>query len=134
VPPCRRRFAQPDKARPGTSTKIAPNPRLRDLQAKCEAKGGHAYVGDDAWAHLEEEAGGITATFIERYVRAPIFEISAFEVKVGGGAERKRLRLLDLETRMIEGDIVFKIGSYERFIARVEDETLVDDGSASNDE
>ena len=111
-----------------------PNPRLRDLQAQFEEKGGHAYIGDDAWAHLEEEAGGIMATFIERYVRTPIFEISAFEVEVDGSAERKRLRLLDLEARIIEGDIVLKIGNYERFITRAEDATLVDDGSALNDE
>jgi len=111
-----------------------PNPRLRELQAEFEAKGGHAYVGNDAWAHLEEEAGGIMATFIERYVRTPISEISAFEVEMDGGAERKRLRLLDLEARVIDGDVVFKIGNYERFITRVEDATLGDDGSASNDE
>lgn len=111
-----------------------PNPRLRDLQAEFEAKGGHAYIGDDAWAHLEKEAGGIMATFIERYVRTPIAEISAFEVEMDGNTERKRLRLLDLEARMIEGNLVFKIGNHERFITRVEDATLSDDGSAPNDE
>lgn len=105
-----------------------------DLQAEFEAKGGHAYIGNDAWAHLEEEAGGIMATFIERYVRIPISEISAFEVEMNGDTERKRLRLLDLEARMIEGNIVFKIGDHERFITRVEDATLSDDGSAPNDE
>jgi len=111
-----------------------PNPRLRDLQAEFEAKGGHAYIGDAAWTHLEEEAGGIMATFIERYVRTPISEISSFEVEVDGGADRKRLRLLDLEARMVEGDIIFKIGEHERLIARVEDATLLDDGSTPNDE
>lgn len=111
-----------------------PNPRLRDLQAEFEAKGGHAYIGDAAWAHLEEEAGGIMATFIERYVRTPISEISSFEVEVDGDTDRKRLRLLDLEARMVEGDIIFKIGEHERLIARVEDATLSDDGSTPNDE
>ncbi|MEQ1663281.1 MAG: hypothetical protein ABL877_11355 [Thiobacillus sp.] len=109
-----------------------PNPRLRDLQAEFEAKGGHAYIGDAAWTHLEEEAGGIMATFIERYVRTPISAISAFEVD--GDTDRKRLRLLDLEARMVEGDIVFKIGNYERLIARVEDASLSDEGSRLNDE
>lgn len=111
-----------------------PNPRLSDLQAQFEAKGGHAYIGDDAWAHLEEEAGGIMATFIERYVRTPISEISAFEVEKDEGAESKRLRLLGLEARLSEGNIVFKIGNHERVIARVEDSSLMDDGAALNDE
>lgn len=111
-----------------------PNPRLRDLQAQFEAMGGHAFIGDDAWAHLEEEAGGIMATFIERYVRTPISEISAYEVEMDGNAEQKRLRLLDLEARMTEGNIVFKIGDHKRFIRRVEDVTLMDDESSSNDE
>lgn len=111
-----------------------PNPRLRDLQAEFEAKGGHAYIGDAAWTHLEEEAGGIMATFIERYVRKPISAISSFEVEVDGETDRKRLKLLDLEARMVEGDIIFKIGEHERFIARVEDALLTDDGSTPNEE
>ncbi len=111
-----------------------PNPRLRDLQAEFEAKGGHAYIGDAAWTHLEEEAGGIMATFIERYVREPISAISAYEVEVAGDTERKRLRLLDLGARMVEGGIVFNIGNHERVIARVEDATLSDDGSSPDDE
>lgn len=111
-----------------------PNPRLHDLQAEFEATGGHAYIGDAAWAHLEEEAGGIMATFIERYVRTPISAISSFEIDVDGDTDRKRLRLLDLEARMVEGDIVFKIGDHERLIKRVEDATLSDDGSNPNDE
>ena len=41
-----------------------PNSRLRDLQAAFEAKGGLAYIGAAAWAHLEAAAGGVMATFI----------------------------------------------------------------------
>jgi hypothetical protein len=104
------------------------------LQAQFEAKGGHAYIGDDAWAHLEEEAGGIMATFIERYVRIPISKISAFEVGMGGDTEQKYLRLLDFEARMIEGDIVLKIGNHEHFISRVEDAALLNDESELSDE
>ena len=107
-----------------------PNPRLRDLQAEFEAMGGHAFIGDAAWAHLENEAGGIMATFIERYVRTPIAAISAFEVEVAGEADLKRLRLLDLEARVVEGHLVFKIGDHERLIARVEDATLSDEESS----
>ena len=111
-----------------------PNPRLRDLQAEFEAKGGHAYIGDAAWAHLKEEAGGIMAKFIERYVRTPISAISYFEENMDGETNRKRIRLLDLGARMVDGDIIFKIGGHERFIARVEDVTLSDDGLMQDDE
>jgi hypothetical protein len=96
--------------------------------------GGTAYIGNDAWVHLEEEAGGIMATFIERYVRMPISEISAFEAEIDGDTERKQIRLLNLEARLIEGNIMFKIGDHERFIARVENAALSDDGSELNDE
>lgn len=111
-----------------------PNPRLRDLQEHFEAKGGHAYIGDDAWAHLEEEAGGIMAKFIEQYVRKPILEISSFEVDLEGDIEQKHLQLLDFEARQIDGDIVFKIGTHERYITRVTDDALADDEPLSGDE
>lgn len=109
-----------------------PNPRLRDLQAAFEAMGGHAFIGDAAWAHLESEAGGIMAAFIERYVRTPIAAISAFEVEETGEPNLKRIRLLDLEARLVNGDLVFKIGDHERLIARAEDATL--SSEESNDE
>lgn len=109
-----------------------PNPRLCDLQAEFEAMGGHAFIGDAAWAHLESEAGGIMATFIERYVRTPIAAISAFEVEATGDPNLKRIRLLDLEARLANGDLVFKIGDHEQLIARAEDATL--SSEASNDE
>lgn len=95
---------------------------------------GHAYIGVDAWAHLEKEAGGIMAKFIERYVRIPISEISAFEIEVDGDAEHKRIQLLDLEARMIEGDIVLKIGKHKRLITRVEDATLINDEAELNED
>jgi hypothetical protein len=111
-----------------------PNPRLRDLQAEFEAKGGHAYIGDDAWTHLEEEAGGIMAKFIERYVRKPISEISTFEIDLDEATGHKRLRLLDLEARMVEGNLMFRFGDHERFIKRVEDMTLSENLPESIDE
>lgn len=99
-----------------------PNPRLRDLQAAFESKGGLAYIGDAAWAHLEAAAGGILATFIEKYVRRPITAISAFE----SGEATKRLKLLNFEASLVAGNVVFKIGTHERLITRAEDATLAD--------
>jgi hypothetical protein len=49
-----------------------PNARLSDLRAEFERSGGRAYVGDEAWLHIEREAGPTMATLIEKYVRRPI--------------------------------------------------------------
>lgn len=110
-----------------------PNPRMHDLEAEYNSKGGRAYIGEAAWSHLEEEAGGIMATFIEKYVRKPLTEISAFEQAVNGD-EKKCLRLLDLNARIINGDISLKIGSHERLITRQEDSSLADDESEQQEE
>lgn len=49
-----------------------PNPKLSELVRAFQAQKGAVYVGDDAWAHLEKEAGQTMARFIERYVREPL--------------------------------------------------------------
>jgi hypothetical protein len=41
---------------------------------------------------------------------------------------------VDLEARMVEGDLVLKIEDHERLKTRVEGAALSDDGSTSNDE
>jgi hypothetical protein len=53
-----------------------PNQRLADLKAAFEAAQGVAYIGDQAWEHLEREAGKTMATFVERYVRRPIADVA----------------------------------------------------------
>jgi hypothetical protein len=52
-----------------------PSHRLTDLIAEYKNVGGEAYIGDEAWRHLEEEAGKTMAKFIEQYVRKPIVEL-----------------------------------------------------------
>jgi hypothetical protein len=37
--------------------------------------GGGAYVGDDAWNHIEAKAGYVMGRFVEKYVRTPIREV-----------------------------------------------------------
>lgn len=111
-----------------------PNPRLRDLKAEFEAHGGRAYIGEDAWTHLEDEAGAVMAIFIERYVRRPILAVSALEMESSGDAAQKRILLLDLEARMLDGSIVLRIGGQRRVIARLEDTALSDAESSANDE
>lgn len=75
------------------------NPRLEDLQRAYEAMGGRAYLGEDAWTHLEEEAGDVMSRFIEKYVRRPIEEISRFEKEVEDRPGKKHIKLLELRAQ-----------------------------------
>lgn len=106
-----------------------PNPKMAALKAVFEANGGHAYIGDEAWAHLESEAGAVMAQFIEKYVRSPVTDISRFEKQVNGDPVKKRIQLLDLSARASAGEIRITLGSYERIITRREDPSLADDES-----
>ena len=102
------------------------NPRLADLQIAFEARGGHAYLGDAAWQHLEDEAGATMARFIEKYVRQPIKAISLFEQSDSTG--RERLQLLPLHATCSDKQLTIRLGEFERRVARHEDPDLADDG------
>ena len=52
-----------------------PNPKLSELSKAFVDAGGEAFVGDEAWDHLDEEAGPTMARFLESYVRAPITDL-----------------------------------------------------------
>lgn len=109
-----------------------PNPRLAELAAAFQAKGGRAYIGDEAWRHIEEEAGEVMARFIENYVRVPVTTISAFETTVGDDSPRRQMRLLDLSVRIVGNQLDLFIGPYIRQIQRHEDAALADDGGQSD--
>lgn len=51
------------------------NPKLSELVKAFEGAGGNAYVGEDAWRHLEESAGPTMATFIDKYVKEPLQDL-----------------------------------------------------------
>lgn len=110
-----------------------PNSTMTGLKAVFEANGGHAFIGDEAWAHLENEAGVVMAQFIEKYVRLPVADISRFEKLVNVNPLKKRLRLLDLSARATEGEITITLGSYKRTISRSEDLSLSDDADGDAD-
>jgi len=107
-----------------------PNARLSDLRSAYERKGGHAYIGDEAWAHLETEAGRVMSQFIEKYVRRPVTEISSYE-RIGDDGIR-RFALLDLAASASNGELLLKLGQFERRIARAEN-TALSEGSADED-
>ncbi len=104
-----------------------PNPTMAALKAVYEANGGHAYIGEEAWAHLQSVAGEVMARFIEKYVRAPVTEISAFEQTVNNDSSRKRIQLLDFGARAVAGEIRIQLGTHSRVIPRKEDQSLADD-------
>jgi hypothetical protein len=54
-----------------------PNPKLTELTNAFRENGGEAYVGQQAWEHLEATAGPTMGRFIETYVHRPIAELLA---------------------------------------------------------
>lgn len=53
-----------------------PSSRLNELKKAFEAVGGECFVGDSAWAHLDNQAGKIMSVFLEKYLRPPILEMT----------------------------------------------------------
>ncbi|MEX0697513.1 MAG: hypothetical protein WEB85_06865 [Dongiaceae bacterium] len=103
-----------------------PSSRLTDLAAEFRKYGGDAYIGDEAWQHIEAEGGKTMATFIEKYVRRPIEQI-----------DKHADELLNLAISAAEDKSTFSISmgnrkqSHQWEIARREDPSLA---SGSEDE
>ena len=106
-----------------------PNPRLSELAAKFIAKGGEAHIGEDAWLHLQSEAGDVMSRFIKNYVRVPISVVAAYEKRLSLDTtlNQKQLNLLNFEASVVNDGIELRLGSYTRRIKRVEDETLAEE-------
>ena len=86
------------------------NPRLAELTAAFSAAGGEAYVGDAAWRMLESEAGAVMATFLDRYVRAPLNELLAPEPA----------QLPDVTLAQTRDSLAFHIGNESLVVERTE--------------
>jgi hypothetical protein len=84
------------------------NPKLDALRDEFLARGGHVHIGDDAWGHLEAEAGPTMSQFLERYVRTPLTRVLA------GAAQGLR----DFGLRTDGASIVVCIGGSEWSITR----------------
>lgn len=104
-----------------------PNPRMSELKAAYEAKGGRAYIGDEAWEHLEQQAGSVMSQFIERYVRKPLSDVSSYEIF--DGENEPQFKLLDFHAKTEAGTLHIKLGEHERKIFRKENKSLSDDDS-----
>jgi hypothetical protein len=111
-----------------------PNPRLDNLVAAFKARGGDAFVGNEAWAHLEAEAGEVMATFIEKYVRTPVGAVTAFEGAEDANAQKGGIRLLDLRAQLTDGNLILTIGDHVRRIDRLEDPAFLADPDDADDD
>ena len=57
-----------------------PSDKLRDLSNKFLECGGEVYQGDDAWAHMESEAGEVISVFIEKYIKPAIQGVESVDL------------------------------------------------------
>lgn len=109
------------------------NGKLTGLQAAYRAAGGDAYVGDAAWAHLEDEAGPTMAAFIERYVRTPVNAVTAFETSIEGEPSKRSIALLDLAAKLEGSDLTITLGQHQRKIERHEDPLLSEEDDSTEE-
>jgi hypothetical protein len=79
------------------------NPKLNELVAAFESAGGEAYLGDQAWKHLDDLAGPTMATFLEKYVHGPFAELLASQ-------QSENSDLPDFTCGVRESGIVMQVG------------------------
>ncbi|MET0029842.1 MAG: hypothetical protein ABW101_19585 [Candidatus Thiodiazotropha sp.] len=58
-----------------------PSNRLTELSDKYLACGGAFYHGEEAWEHMEQEAGAVISVFIEKYIKPAIQGIEEIEIE-----------------------------------------------------
>jgi len=84
-----------------------PSGRLGDLITEYSRYGGTAYIGDDAWAHIEERTGENLAVFIEKYVKRPILEVT-----------NSYTELKPIALSLDDSSITIQIGEDQQIISR----------------
>jgi hypothetical protein len=87
-----------------------PNPKLSELVKAFEDHSGLAFIGDDAWSHLKNEAGEEMGLFLDRYVRVPLDEV--YEALDPGDP------LPPLRVEQVPGGVVFRLGEADTTIQR----------------
>lgn len=85
-----------------------PNAKMTELSNAFTNAGGEVFIGDDAWGHLDAEAGPTMARFLEKYVRAPITDLLSHVPDV----------LPDMSLRMTQDAITISVGGDELRIDR----------------
>ena len=85
-----------------------PNPKLTELSEAFTVANGTVYSGEEAWAHLENEAGVTMGQFLTRYVRSPLGDL----------LDSVPEDLPELTLSMKADSVVFKVGSFEHSVPR----------------
>jgi len=99
------------------------NTKLTDLQMAYRKAGGEAYIGSEAWSHLEEEAGPTMSMFIKRYVRLPIENVSIFDKEITLLNEDKN-KIMKFSAHLKDNELSIKLGIYTKYIPRYENSNL----------
>jgi hypothetical protein len=79
-----------------------PNPKLDELKRRFFAKGGEAYVGQEAWKHFDSLAGKTMSRFLHLYVHTPIQSLLT-------QVPEKTEELPDLRLTMVKGEFTMSI-------------------------
>ncbi len=95
--------------------------RLDDLVAEYAKYGGYAYIGNEAWKHIEEKAGVVMGKFVEKYVRTPLREI-----------DRNDSSLLPIQIMTTDNEIAIRLGSQSLSISRSGTKVDYENSQASN--
>lgn len=85
-----------------------PSPRLQKLEEAFLAAGGRMYIGQEAWQQMEEQAGLIMSTFLEKYIRPPLEEM----------ANQEGNNLLDVQLSWTDNVIMIQAGETRYEIPR----------------
>lgn len=82
--------------------------KLTELKEKFASHGGHSYVGDEAWEHLEGEAVAPLDLFLERYVRQPLDAVFRAGLDIDGAGA-----LSDLSLKLSGGRFEFTVSGHD---------------------
>lgn len=100
------------------------NPKLSELTEAFLRERGEVFLGDAAWAHLEEAAGTVMGRFLDKYVKAPIADI----------LQTAPTSLPPITLRATQGKIEIVIGEESISIHRLENQRLAGAADAIQEE
>lgn len=99
------------------------NSKLTELSNAFLAQGGEVYIGEKAWAHLDELSGATMANFIDRYIRNPMASL------LSNASED----LEPLSASINDNELIIKIGDEEMAIRRALSDVVSDNRDRAED-
>jgi len=101
-----------------------PNPKLDALVNAFKEYGGHVFIGQDAWNHLDDVAGPTMARFIDHYVKRPIEEMLSQATKYPPALSAE---WSEESVTLRVGESLLHIDRYNVAPSEVEDDEMPDD-------